>query len=125
MLYIHTAPWKFRALAPWKREERPSLSGLQGWHSTDSWPLTWAWQPAPHCSETWREPQGQAAPHVTQRCWRVSRVFAPLSMSSLQIHIPYLGLSASEPPETHFLARISGVKGVGFYWSRDRENAIL
>lgn len=83
-------------------------------HSADIWPLTWAWQPACHCSAPWQEPQGQAAPRLTQRCWHMRPVFALLCMSSLQIQILYLGLSASEPPKKQFLAGISQVKGLGF-----------
>lgn len=41
-------------------------------------------------------------------------VFALLCMSSLQIQILYLGLSASEPPKKQFLAGILQVKALRF-----------
>lgn len=97
----------------------PCGLGLRVSHSTDFWPLTWAWQPGPHCSATWQEPQGTGS---SRRCPVHGGAFP---CSPCLIPPDPFGLSASEPPKKAFLAGMSRVKGLGFCWGGDKQNANL
>ena len=90
-------------------------------HSTDRWPLTWAWLPGPHCSAPLAGGAGHRQLPESAQGPACARGF-PCSASLLPLNL-CLALSASEAPRKQLVAGISGIKWLGFSWGTDKEKA--